>query len=92
MIGVVMAFFHFPLGRALWILVTTLVAAASFIGLWRMRRWGVYAYLGCYAVGVVAFYLFPPEGSEILNHPILLAIVPLIYGAVVLPYWKRLKP
>ena len=91
MIGVVMSFFHFSLGRALWTLVTTLAALASFIGLWRMRKWGVYLYLGGYIVGVVTFYLFPPEGGEALKNPVLLMIVPLIYCAVVLPYWKRLQ-
>ena len=53
LISVVLSFFHVSVGRALWILVTTLAALTSFCGLWRMKRWGVFPYLGGYALGVL---------------------------------------
>ena len=90
LISVVLSFFHVFLGRALWILVTTSAALVSFWGLWRMKRWAVFLYLGGYALGVLAFYTFPPERAEVLNRPVLMLLVPLIYSVIVFPYWKRL--
>jgi len=90
LIGVVLSFFHFSLGRVLWILATTSAALVSFWGLWRMKRWAVFLYLGGYALGVLTFYMFPPERADLLNRPFLMLLVPLIYSAIVFPYWKRL--
>ena len=90
LISVVFSFFHFSLGRALWILATTMAALISFFGLWRMKRWAVFLYLGAYAIGVLTFYTFPPERADVLNRPVLMLLVPFIYSVIVFPYWKRL--
>lgn len=81
----------FSAGRILWILIANLITLVSVIGLWQMKRWGVYLYLGGYLVGVITFYIFPPRGAELLNNPVLVIIVPLIYSLVIFPYWKRLS-
>ncbi len=77
--------------RAAWMIITTAVAFVSVIGLWKMRRWGVFLYLGGYIAGAAMFYIFPPAGGREVVRPFLLLAVPLVYCAFVLPYWKRLK-
>ena len=90
-----LAFFTVPLGRALWSLATTLMAIASFVGLWRMRRWAPLLYLGGFLVGTVTFFMFPPEGaSTMTGQPafwIMLLGVPAVYSAIVLPHWSKLR-
>lgn len=82
---------QFELGRVSWIVLTNLVTFVSIIGLWKMKKWAVYLYLGGYAVGIATFYLFSPENAELLNKPYLELAVPLLYSIVVLPYWRRLN-
>lgn len=90
-----LSFLSAPLGRALWSLATTLIAITSFIGLWMMRRWGPVLYLAGFAVGTVAFFLFPPARASVMTERpifwIMLVGVPAIYLAVVLPHWSKLR-
>ncbi|MFA5137588.1 MAG: hypothetical protein WC728_00020 [Elusimicrobiota bacterium] len=88
--GVFYAAFQNPV-RALWTFFLVAAAIASFLGLWRMRRWGVCLYLGLYAASVAAFYAFPPPESKMLDQPLLMFLVPAVYCVVVFPYWKRLS-
>ena len=87
--GAFYASFQHPV-RALWTSVLIAATLASFVGLWRMRRWCVYLYLGLYAASVAAFYAFPPPEAAMLDQPLLMLLVPAVYCAVALPYWKRL--
>ena len=88
--GVFFASFQHPV-RALWTFGAVLVAIVSIGGLWLMRRWGIFLYLGLYAASVAVFCLFPPPEAKMLNQPVLMLLVPAVYCAVVLPYWKRLQ-
>ncbi len=84
-----MSFDYVPFGRAIWTLITSTAAIISFIGLWKMMKWGVYLYLGGYIVGTLSFYLLPPDGADVINKPWLIVFFPLLYCVVVLPYWRR---
>lgn len=90
LVGAFYAAFQHPV-RAMWTASLTLAAMGSFLGLWKMRRWGVYLYLSLYAASVTVFYLLPPPEAKMLDQPLLILLIPAVYCAVVLPYWKRLS-
>jgi len=83
------AFMHFPLSIALWKLTITMLGLASAVGLWEMHKWGVYLFLGAFFLSFGGLYYFPEAGPA--EPSVFLLLVPVIYLAVVLPYWKRLK-
>lgn len=90
LISITISFFYLSRSRSLYILFNSVIGIAALLGLWKMRRWGVYLYLGFYIINTSIFYLIPPPNAEMLNKPLLIFIVPLIYCAVVLPHWKKL--
>ncbi len=79
-------------GRFAWIVVSSLIAVASIVGLWLMQIWGPLLYLGGQAVGIVAWLLFPMEGAESAYPVWALLVAPAIYAACVLPFWRQFAP
>ena len=90
-----LSFFTAPLGRSFWSLITALVAMASYIGLWKMKRWAPILYLAGFAVGTVTFFQFPPAGAAIMTERpifwIMLVGVPAVYSGIVIPHWGKLR-
>ena len=78
--------------RLAWMILTTAVAGVSVVGLWRMNQWGPALYLAGQAVGVAAWLMFPVDGAENAYPIWLLLIIPAIYAACVLPFWRQMKP
>ena len=78
--------------RLAWMVLTTAVAGISIVGLWRMHQWGPVLYLAGQAVGVAAWLMFPVDGAENAYPIWLLLIIPAIYAACVLPFWRQMKP
>jgi hypothetical protein len=79
------------LGR-FWSLISTTLFLVSLVLLWKMSRWGpiIFGALTLVNLTVVfsEFLSDVPVGARSLGA----FVVPLIYVAVVVPYWSRLKP
>jgi hypothetical protein len=84
-----------PAGRSVLSLVLTLTAFLSYIGLWRMKRWGPVLYLAGLAIGTTLFFLVPPANASVLmDRPVFWVMLvgwPAIYCSVVLPHWRLLR-
>ena len=89
LLSVFLYFSIYPLERAIWILFTEISAIISVVGLWKMRKWGIYLYLGSFIVGLISISLFLPQGEAITDKLWAIFVSPLMYCAVVLPYWKK---
>ena len=71
--------------------LSNVLVFASLVGLWRLKRWGVYLYLCLILTGLFVTYVIdPPWALENTKAWWLPFIMPAIYLAVVLPYWGRL--
>jgi hypothetical protein len=79
-------------GRFAWIAVTHLVAGVSIVGLWLMQFWGPALYLLGQAAGIAGWFMAPMPGAEDAIPPWAIFIVPILYAALVLPFWKRFAP
>jgi hypothetical protein len=60
------------------------------IGLWLMFKWGLYVYLGSWALQVLLFFLVYGGVSQ-MGSPLIAVFGPIIVCVSVLPYWMHLK-
>ena len=66
----------------------------SMVGLWKMKKWGVYAFSAVSAGNIGTVLVWRPEwlvqqGQNSAGDWMSL-LLPILYFAVVLPYWKQL--
>ena len=87
-VGAIGAFFHISFFKALFRLIITLMGLISTLGLWEMKKWGVFLFLATFFISFSYYYFFETASKDYL---IMMFILPAIYLAVVLPYWKRLR-
>jgi hypothetical protein len=81
----------YPTAFQLKAAVSNLAVLASAVGLFRMRRWGYWLYLGNYIFFIEFYYLARVQQFDVFPS-ILFSIVSLVvFSACVLPYWKRLR-
>lgn len=64
----------------------------SFIGLLRMQRWGFYLLVAIWISQLLPALIYSVINDMSITGHLYSAIQLLIYLAVVLPYWKKLKP
>jgi len=63
----------------------------SAIGLWNMKRWGVFLFLPLMAVNIAVLFLVQPEWlGPSQDTPWFSLLLPVIYLVVVAPFWKRI--
>ena len=63
----------------------------SVIGLWNMRRWGVFLFVPLMAVNIAVLFLLRPEWlGPSQDTPWFSLLLPVIYLVVVAPSWKRI--
>jgi hypothetical protein len=60
------------------------------VGLWRMFKWGFYAYAGWWVLQLFIFFTVY-EGASGEASPWLAVLGPIIVCAAVLPHWSKLQ-
>lgn len=88
-VGIIYAFYNFPSLRIGGTIPLIIAGIVSIYALWTMKKWGVYVYLASYFIDKITLFLFPPENMPPLEKPWMIAVIPLIFCAIVFPYWKR---
>ncbi len=74
-------------------LLMNLAFLISLVGLWKMKKWGVYAFGVASVVNIWTMLVWRPEWLMQSQSPAgawMSLLLPIIYFAVVLPYWKQL--
>lgn len=63
----------------------------SVFGLWKMKRWGVFMFLALMVANIAVLFIVKPAwlGST-QGTPWFSLLLPALYLAVVVPYWKRI--
>jgi len=89
-VGIIYAFYNFPsFIRIGWTIPLVLAGMVSIYALWKMKKWGVYLFFASYFLDKATLFLFPPENMTQLAQPWMIIVVPLIFCAIIFPYWKR---
>ena len=87
-VGIINSLFRQPLFKVLVQLALTMIVLVSALGLWSMKKWGVFLFLAAQAVTIgITYYTMPPGGEKYFPY---MFILPAVYCAVVIPYWKKL--
>jgi phosphatidylserine synthase len=76
---------------AIYAFLMYLLLFISTIGLWNMRRWGVFLFVPLMAANIAVLFLVKPEWlGPSQGTPWFSLLLPAIYFVVVLPFWKRI--
>ncbi len=75
-----------------WYLIGDITLILCLTSVWQMKKYGVYLYFSLYFLASVAYFFIYPKPTQLVANPLLLLAPPIIFGAVVLPYWGRFRP
>ena len=76
---------------AIYVFLMNLLLFISVVGLWNMKRWGVFLFIPVTAVNIAVLFLLKPEWlGPSQDTPWFSLLLPAIYLVLVAPFWKRI--
>lgn len=90
-INALQAFVTVPNFHSTYGLLINGLALLSYYGLWKMRKWSVFLFLGVWIFQIMMFPFFPLDFMRDQIRSWFSWLIIVIYLAVVLPHWKLLS-